>query len=68
MSGTALLDGDLTDTIDIIYCVGPPIYADIGAVLGHTKLMLCFTDYLPSLSDPAGREKNKNVKYIDRSK
>ena len=31
---------------------------------GHTKLMLCFTDYLPSQSDPAGREKNKNVKLI----
>ena len=26
--------------------------------------MLCFTDYLPSQSDPAGREKNKNVNYI----
>ena len=37
-------------------------------LLGHTKLMLCFTDYLPSQSDPAGREKNKNVNYIDRSK
>ena len=25
--------------------------------LSHTKLMLCFTDYLPSQSDPAGQEK-----------
>ena len=28
--------------------------------LAHTKLMLCFTDYLPSQGDPAGQEKNKN--------
>ena len=25
--------------------------------LGHTKLMLCFTDYLSSQGDPAGRKK-----------
>ena len=30
--------------------------------LGHTKLMLCFTDYLPSQSDPAGREKINYIK------
>ena len=32
--------------------------------LGHTKLMLCFTEYLPSQGDPAGREKNKDKKFI----
>ena len=31
--------------------------------LGHTKLMLCFTDQLPSQGDPAGREKLKKVCY-----
>ena len=25
--------------------------------LGHTKLMLCFTDYLHSQGDPAGQKK-----------
>ena len=27
--------------------------------LGHTKLMLCFTDFLPYQDDPAGRKKIK---------
>ena len=30
--------------------------------LGHTKLKLCFMDYLTSQGDPAGR-KNKNKKF-----
>ena len=31
----------------------------------HTKLMLCFTDYLPSEGDPAGREKIKIKLYYE---
>ena len=33
--------------------------------LGHTKLMLCFTDYLPSQSDLAGQEKNL-IRYYEK--
>ena len=32
---------------------------DTAFYLGHTKLMLCFTDYLPSQGDLAGQEKIK---------
>ena len=28
--------------------------------LGHTKLILCFTDCLGQKHDPVGRQKNKN--------
>ena len=32
--------------------------------LGHTQVILCFTDYLPPKGDPAGREKiTMNVYY-----
>ena len=27
---------------------------------GHTKLILCFTDFLGQKHDPVGRQKNKN--------
>ena len=33
--------------------------------LGHTKLMLCFTDYLPSQGDPAGQEITKVKVYYE---
>ena len=33
--------------------------------LGHTKLMLCFMDYLPSWDDLAGQEKVKIKVYCE---
>ena len=38
-------------------------HAQNGTCLGYTKLMLCFTDYLPSQGDPAGWEKIKIEVY-----
>ena len=33
---------------------------NVTMTLGHTKLILCFTDYLGQKHDPVGRQKNKN--------
>ena len=38
---------------------GVQIFVDFLGSLGHTKLILCFTDYLPCQGDPAGWEKIK---------
>ena len=39
---------------------GPGLCRSQEHKLGHTKLILCFTDCLGQKHDPIGRQKNKN--------